>query len=316
MKNLPLFYYPTTTIWVDDDKCFLETMCCAFENEIPLKSFKSALECLKYLNNYEATSREQIFLTSNTSDENYGLLQNTPVDFNVTTIADLIHKKDKTQEISVIVIDQHMPEMDGLVLSSKIKNDLIGKILLTGSEKDAAIKGFNEGLIDRYIKKSDESMYEKIKQYIDELSIQYFKNITANLLNYLETETKLPQSDPIFVDFFESYRAKNNIREYYLLDKQGSYLCVNSKNEKTCLIVHSDRSLNTLLEINRVISSLTPIELEQISSRTKIPFFGIGKELWQIKQSATSIDKYLHKPNILNGREKYYWSTIPLMEGE
>ena len=42
-----------------------------------------------------------------------------------------------------------------------------------------------------------------------------------------------------------------------------------------------------------------------VSLRQKIPFFGIGLESWQYDFNEWS--QYFYAPEIINGRENYYW---------
>ena len=62
-----------------------------------------------------------------------------------------------------------------------------------------------------------------------------------------------------------------------------------------CLELHDD--LNGASEL-----------LDAIRKRESIPFFGIGRESWEFEVHGWS--KYFYACDVLEGREKYYWSFI------
>ena len=166
---------------------------------------------------------------------------------------------------------------------------------------------FNNKLIDGFITKSDINLLRNLTDSIKLLEQQYFIELTKTIKNNLEISHSLPLSDPIFIDFFNEWIVANNIIEYYLIDKNGSFLTINSQNEQSYFIVHTDYSLNNLVNIYQEDEQLFQV-INSFESRQKIPFFGqnisaddIAPRLW---------DNYLYKPNLLEGREKYYWCSI------
>jgi CheY-like chemotaxis protein len=311
INNLPLFYYPTTWVYVDDDNNLLQAMGLALNQSNDVKLFQSPKKCLDFLIHYQSPLEKHSFLKSMTHDENYGLLQWSPVDFDVTRLAKLIEDKNRHSEVTVIVIDYHMPEMDGFTLAQKIQKLPIQKIMLTGDKQEnKAIEGFNKNLIQRFLQKGVDNLAIKLLHYLKELSTQYFRNISSPLLSYLETDGKLPLSDPIFIDYFETYIEENNIVEYYLIDKEGSFLCINSKRKKTCLVVRTESSINALLEIYKSHQTLQKSDLDELKEYKKIPFFGIGNEAWHI--DASQWDQHLYSSQLLEGKEKYFICTVNL----
>lgn len=306
MKFIPLFYYPTTIVWVDDDSFLLDTVTQIFSEHTPIKPFQSAIECLHFLNKHQSPLSKKYFLKSVTNDESYGVLTHSPTDFDITTLAKLADDPNRSLEISAMVIDFNMPEMDGFSLAKACNHLPIKKILLTGkADQNQAISGFNDNLIHRFIKKSDDDMENSVNKYLHELSIEHFQQITRPILSLLEAQHKLPVSDPTFVDFFNDYCKQKNICEYYLIDKQGSFLCINSQGTRTCLIVQSDYQLDQWLATYQSESS---VATQAVQYRQKIPFFGIGKEAWQL--DSQEWENHFYGPEILDGRERYYWATV------
>lgn len=119
-------------------------------------------------------------------------------------------------------------------------------------------------------------------------------------------------SDPVFIDFFEDFCEVKNIREYYLIDKNGSFLCVNNENKKICLALHSEKSINTWLSIYGEELTKTPEKLNLIQSRKAMFFFGVDKEAWQINSAEWG--EYFYTTHTLSGRIKYFLSEISINE--
>ncbi len=309
MKTLPLFYYPSTWLYVDDDKTLLESMALIFKEYNYTKPFHSSLACLNFLNHYESPLSKHCFLESLTDDEVYGVLQHTPIDFDITKLAKLANDPKRYNELTAMVVDYKMPEMNGFELAQSCNHLPIKKILLTGKAKpEQGIEGFNNNLIHRFVKKDEVNWDEKILTNLQELTLEFFRDKTAHLLAYLETENKLPLSDKIFIEFFDSYCKQYSIKEYYLIDKQGSYLCIDDKGHQSYLIIQTDKGLDTWLALHGAEKELSKDDLALLRERKKIPFFGQGKEAWQF--DASEWPNYLYTPNIIEGEEKYYWVKI------
>jgi len=74
-----------------------------------------------------------------------------------------------------------MPNMTGLDLCYKLQDFPFKKILLTGEmQHEEAVKAFNAGLIDRFIRKYDPDLFSVLKTHIKILERQYFCGIPAD----------------------------------------------------------------------------------------------------------------------------------------
>ena len=306
LQNLPLFYYPGTWVYVDDDKNLLKCIEIVLKQHANIKTFSSPKICLNFLNRYHASCVEKKYFNRCDQDESFGILRYSPVDFDITSIVRLSEETERHDEVTVIVIDYHMPEMNGFLLSQSITKSPVQKILLTGTDDDSnVITGFNHSYIHRYIQKGDQDMEEKLTDYLYELTLQHFQTLTAPLLAHLEAENPIALSDPVFVEFFKRWCRQNNIREYYLIDKQGSFLGVDNRGEKRCFIVQTDSSINDWMTYCEVENELSDQVVAEIKERIRVPFFGIGKNPWDIE-----IEEWpscLFSCDVLVGREKYYW---------
>ena len=309
MNALPLFYFPSSCIWVDDDSLFLEAIKVGLGQTMTIVPFQQPEKAIEFVHQYQSPLAKYHFIKSNQSDETHGMLDSAPMNFDVTTIAKLAEDPDRHHEISIVGIDYNMPIMDGFELATHLKELPAAKIMLTGNTQERkVIEGFNSGLINRFVEKAAVDMLSTLSSYIHELSLDYFQTLSAPLTKYLETDTLLPQTDPVFIEFFTQFCERHAIVEYYLLDKRGSLLCINKDHEKSVLVIQNKTSLQEWLATYQEDSGLDEEQLELIREGQQIPFFGIGKEAWQILPEQWQ--QHLYPAELLPGRENYYWHHL------
>lgn len=111
------------------------------------------------------------------------------------------------------------------------------------------MNAFNDGIIDCFIRKDELALTTDLLSYIQKLHIHYFVDMTKPFLTHLEADYKLPQSDPIFINFFYDWCRNNEIIEYYLIDKNGTFLTINKDGHAKYFLTHTDRSLETFTEL-------------------------------------------------------------------
>lgn len=278
MKHIPLFYYPTTLLWVDDDTNLLKIMSLEFNKNYSIKTFCTAKSCLDFLKNYKSALNKHQLLNLNEQDEYYGELNHTPINVDITKIARIANDKERYNDISITIIDYRLPDASGFDIAKNIHATPMKKILLTGkATPEETLDGFNKSLIDRMVRKGDPETMDILTNYINELTLDYFCQQTASLLASLNTEVMLPLNDPAFIQFFNNYVDRHCISEFYIIDKQGSFLCIDKNQKRFCLVMHTDNSLRTWL-LNNKEGCPSIDSINAIKARQLIPFFGPGKE--------------------------------------
>lgn len=306
MDALPLIYYPTTWVLVDDDIAILYSLSELLGTHNRIKTFQSPKQCLEHFNSYTAFLEDIRFLNTKIEDETYDSQQNTPIDFNISLLSEIAASSERYNQVTAMVIDYEMPLMNGFLLADKLKQHPIYKILLTGrAQPEQAIEYFNKSIVQQFIQKGDPELLDSLIGIIREQTKRYFQRKTQPLLSILESEHPIPLSDKLFIQFFEDFCLKNNIEEYYLIDKQGSFLCIKRNGDLSILVVHSEYSLKKWLNNYH---DQTEINLSTVIRREKIPFFGIGKDLWQVEKN--KINDCLYDTFSLSGRETYYMAVI------
>lgn len=312
MLTLPIFYHVSTVITVDDDTLFLKAISPILNSNFLVKTIHQPTQCIEFFKDYNSPLSQINFLRSCTEHEHFDVMNHSFVDFDVPALQSLLSNPERNEEVSVIIVDYNMPEMNGIELCSKLNKLPIKKILLTGEAGSRdAVSAFNDNIIDRFIRKDSPSLASEIQTYVSTLSQQYYREKTSSLLTHLEVDKQMPLSDPLFAEFFQQWCKANRIKEYMLIDKNGSFIVLDKNNKYFYFIVHTADSLQSFIELNDNEAE-TEIEVDQfiksVTQREKIPFFGIGKECWQFEPH--SWHNYFYQPNILDGRERYYWTVI------
>jgi len=298
-ENLPLFFYPTKTILVDDDSLLLSILSNVLKKQIAVETFTSPKNCLNFFEQYQSPLLTKKTITSFADDE-----ESHAKPFSLIQLA---NDQNRFDEIAVLVLDYSMPEMTGLQLAQALNNPTIQKLLLTGNpSNDEIIQAFNHKLINKYLNKSMENLGTVVLEYIRALQKDFFRTQTAALLHVLEADKKLPFSDPDFIAFFDIYCEEHSITEYYMADKNGSLLCINKEGQRTMLVIHTNESLESWVKLNQEeCNSETQAYFDQVNAREKIPYFGINKEAWEIERSSWS--NHFLPCKQLKGREDYFW---------
>src|SRR5579872_2627138 len=303
-KKLPLFYLPPTICWIDDNQLFLDAASGFFKDCYNSLTFNDPKGALDFLISQPSLFEKINFTRELKESDLFNVDNHLPIDINISEIAQLSVNPSAKKEIAVLIIDNNMPNIKGIEVCHALKNQPYKKILLTGeTEPIEVIDAFNSGVIDKFITKDDSNIIEKLKNNIQELAHQYFTENTKNLLDCLEISRPSPLSDPIFVDFFLRWIEKNQLHEFYLLDRNGSFLLRNNNDESIYFIMMSDSAKNEFLKLNSEIPAHLESIISQVSEGKLIPFFGNGKESWEYPYNEWS--QYFFSAETLKGREQY-----------
>lgn len=309
MLSIPVFYYPTTVVCLDDDESLLKSLKKTIGTAYVVKNFSSPSDALSFINAYNSPLDKISFVKSFAEHEYYDTDDNVPVKLDISDITALAKNPDRFDELSLMVVDYAMPEMQGDVVLERLKGVPIKKMLFTGNAGvTEAATAFNKQQLNYYLTKNSADIFKELKSHIGSLTQEFFVERTKYLLKYLEVDGQLPLSDEAFVKLFQQWCVEHNIQEYYLADKNGSFYLVDKYGDEFYFIVHTDKSLATFVED---FGEDEPVDayIDQIAKHTKIPFFlKTGKNPNQI--DAQKWPKYLFEPNILNGAKRYYWVAV------
>ena len=228
------FKYPCRVIVFDDNKKFLEMLESVLSTSFPHIEFYS--EGKKFLDTVE--NLKILSLPEFKKKKTHSCLK-------------IRDNKEKNKQISVIIMDYKLNYETGLDLLSKITDKNIFKILLTGiADEKVAIDAFNQGLINAYLKKptNNEELIKQIKFGED----FYFENLSRSFETLFEGFNSEPQNlfgGKDFQRFFNGIIVEKNIEEYYLLDKNGSYLMIDKDKCEHTFLIMSEKSKRAQLDI-------------------------------------------------------------------
>jgi CheY-like chemotaxis protein len=221
---IPSFYFPTTVLMIDDNVEFLKSIAIGLPAEAATYNFFSdPHRALALINNkYEGNEIADGIVKLIDEEE----FEHRTLDVNVRDIYKIMYNRARFQQISTVVVDYHMPGMDGIEFCKSIKNPHIQKILLTSIvDESKAIEVLNEGLIHTFIRKQSPNVMQLMSQALVQAQYRYFLNcshIIQQIIMKSPEESAL--HDPSFINLFHDIAKKFNAVEYYLTEFLGSFL--------------------------------------------------------------------------------------------
>ena len=308
MPKLPAYYHQSTILTLDDDLLFSQVLARILRPEFVVKTFNEPETFIEYVNHYQSPLSKNNVLRDCSEHNEYDTASHALVDLDVPALHSLQHNQERHDEVSVVIVDYHMPNLTGLEVCHKLNKLKAKKILLTGaSDQQIAIDAFNNNLIDKFIRKDSPTIAEEIMTYVRTLAKEYYIEQTTPIVNHLEASKSSPLSDTLFATFFQQWCKEHHIKEYTLIDKNGGFCVIDQDDHESYFILHTDHSLNTFMNVIDDIEDATPY-LKAIQSRELIPFFGVGIDSWTIEPSAWN--EHYYPANLFTGRENYYWSVV------
>lgn len=153
--SIPTCYFPSTVLFVDDNRDFLLNFVLQLDEGLAYRIFDNPRHALDYIHNkhceLDLISQHCIPEVQPAKNRRYQQHGNR---LDLSAIHAEVYNPYRFSEISVVVVDYAMPGIDGLEFCRMIENTNVKKILLTGqADEKLAIQAFNEGVIHRYIKK-------------------------------------------------------------------------------------------------------------------------------------------------------------------
>jgi len=306
--GVPCCYFPTTVVFVDDDSIFLEHLpltLSSSKTSFP-QFFTYPLQALEFIN---ASPSQGAFIKRSllsAAEEDY---EHRVIDVSVPIIHHEVFNSQRSKEISVIIVDQIMPQLTGLELCRQLVHPSIKRIMLTGeADEKFAIRAFNEGLIDHFIRKDSETFNDDLNKALETLQYEYFVNLSQIILQSLATDSKRssPLNDPAFIKFFTDLCRQEHIEEYYLLDISGSFLLVDDKKKLRWLIVKTHEELNLLAGHADAQDSLDHILRPVRQRQSLLYFYDPEDSLAPVKEWVSFM--YPVQGTIKGQQDTYYYS--------
>lgn len=240
------YYYPTTTVLVDDSQRFLQSFTLYLPDTAAYRCFTSAGEALAHINLQASRPHleQRCFSWFRHSESSHG----DTFSLDLSVIEQEINDPLRFSTASVLVVDYDMPEMNGLDLCRQLRDPHIKKVLLTGvADERIAVQAFNDGLIDRFLMKNDPDIASKIKHAIEDSQRQYFQQVSSMLQNTLALKSPEFLYNPAFADYFFALQAQHGFVEYYYVESPSGFVLLDEDGALARLLVFSEADLQRSL---------------------------------------------------------------------
>jgi len=308
LPKINLCYYPTSVFLLDDNRKFLNIIDLHLSKQMPIIFHSSSSEASDFFDKkYEPSYFFEQCISSN--EETY--IDRFTQSINIRNIHKVIYNPLRFSEVSILVIDYAMPEINGLEFSRHLrqKNPLIKIIMLTGeADRVLAIEAFNEGSIDKFIMKSTPNLDEVLLQAIKEQQIKYFFALSEKCFSNIKQSKGILNllNDPAFIELFSKIYSEYHIAEYYLMDEQGSFLLLTADGHPSWLSIKNEQEINNYYEYG-LLEQAPENVINALKTKQGILYFHTENDL-QAPPSAWN--KYLHPAKSLVGKETYYYAYI------
>jgi len=300
-------YYPTNIAVIDDSESFLAMLNKELDLKQPRRLYNDPIKALNEINTVKKTGDQLNYILKKISIDDMDELQldynvNPLVQVNINNIYKEISNIERFNNVSVLLVDYRMKQMNGLEFCQNISDKNIIKIMVTEiSDYKLAIKAFNEGIINKFILKNTPEFFKEINMSINKGKEAYFNNIYGlnSVLRMVFRYQKLLGNE----NYSEFTKKINDIIapvEYYLLDKFGSTLFLSEKGDTTWFIVRTKNELEELYAVAKDNGASVSI-LNALKNKQGMPILLQEKDY---KESVKNWYIYPIKP-LLN-QEAYY----------
>lgn len=303
-----LCYHPTTIVFIDDNQNFLQNVRLELDcTKAVYRFFNDPLAALKMLESYQI---DQLFSFCTERDLEEEAPDRPIVKIDLRKIHHKSHDPRRFEQISTLVIDYAMPQLNGLELCKKLHHLPYKKIMLTcEADEKLAVQAFNEGLIDSFVRKDTPNFSIVINNAIRDMQIKYFQDSSQPIANYLrKTEYQsLFLYDLAFKNFFDQTYNSLQATEYYLMDNSGSFMFLDINAIPSWLAVKNSTDMHACAEF--AAFDKTPPEITlALKKRTQIPYFHTDQEL--DNTSAPDWGHFMHPAQELDGSLDIYSYAI------
>ena len=305
-KSILPYYHPSTVVFVDDNQRFLSSFTLLLSEQLAFRCFSSTSVALDFVNHHGSmVPLDQRCFSFLGQQHRAG----AALRLDLALIEQEISNSDRFRDISVVVVDYDMPEMNGLSFCEQIQNRRIKKVLLTGvGDEKIAVRAFNDGLIDRFLTKSDPDIETKINQTINELQRRYFEDISSMIQNTLAMKSPEFIRDPDFVGMFYEMIQKKGVAEYYYVEDPNGFLMVTHDGKLYRLVVFSESQADEQIFSIRRFNPPADI-VSRLKSKQAVIW------LWALPEDMDESDdfdwyEYIHPAKKISGTKAWLYALV------
>ncbi|MEI8296292.1 MAG: response regulator [Alphaproteobacteria bacterium] len=300
---IPCCFHPTRVVVIDDHDRFLRRLDSNLSYlQATYLYYTNPDKALGFLNTQELNPFTRRYIR-NVDEEAW---EHRRLDINVCDLHNEIYRPERFNEISVVVVDYSMPDMNGLEFCQQLNNPHIQKILLTGeADEEIAVRAFNQGLIHQYIRKQAPDMVECLQRAIDGCQVSYFAKLSKVMIEAITAVHVVDHAltDQHFQGFFKTLMRENNFLEAYLCETMGSFLFLDEGGHATGLVVNTKEQQDVWLDSTRA-DHIQPQLLQALKARQKMMVYHSREG--DLEPEAEDWEKHAHDPQQLQGIKTLY----------
>lgn len=240
-EKIPCVYYPTIVVMLDDNMSFIENIRMTINDYENILLFNSPSVAMDFIESSASMPACLDVMESIDQDE---------IDFDNVLSVDytkLANFSNFQNQLSVLVVDYSMPEINGVEFFERIKSYKSKKIMLTGeADTTIALDAFNNGLIDRFMTKDGSNINVLLNNFICDFKKEYFLKSDINLFVSSFNDIK---DNFDYITIFNSWASSNNIIKFHQIDDNGSMMGANASNENFIFYILSENKLKDYIDI-------------------------------------------------------------------
>lgn len=261
-EKIPCVYYPTTVVMLDDNMSFLENIRMTINDYENILLFDSPSAAIDFVKSSNAMPACLDVLESIDQDE---IDFDNVLSVDYTKLATFSNRED---QVSVLVVDYSMPEINGVEFFEKIKPYKSKKIMLTGeADTTIALDAFNNDLIDKFLTKDVSNINVVLNNCIGDFKKEYFLDSNINLFVSSFNDIK---DNFDYIAIFNSWVSSKNIIKFHQIDDNGSMVGSDSSRKMFCFYILSENKLRDYINIAEENAG-PDLLLSQLNQREKIP---------------------------------------------
>ncbi len=307
-SRVPISFFPTSVLFIDDNPRFLKNISLQLNEDCAYMLFDDPEKALRHLTALEET-RSLFSKYGSVNGDHNGVLNNQySVNIALASIHKEIYNPERFKEVSVVVVDYAMPTMNGIQFCEQLSHRPIKKIMMTAeADHHIAVEAFNNGIIDKFILKSDLHLKQTLNNSIVELQKKFFYGLTESLSHSLEKEPGYCLEDPKITEVFEQLYQEHQVVEHHLIDAAGSFLLLNASGVPSWFIIKTKLELEMYYDL-ALDSGASESLCEAIRMGQQIPYFP-NEDSWH-QVTGDDWKKYLYPASEIKGKEIYYYAYL------
>lgn len=310
--HLPIYHHPSLTVLIDDSDSFLKSLSFQLDPALASKAFHDTRAAIDWLQSCCQGAGSALHPSYDTYPNSH---EECSAAFDIDQIHRISFERQRFLTPSVVVVDYSMPQMNGVQLCEALRDLPCKKILFTGvADEKVAVDAFNRGLIDRYIKKSDDDALDRLESEITALQGEYFAARSGPLRDILAVNNYQFVSDPAFAALVRGLFKEHGIVEHYVYSSPAGILMYDSDGGAQLLVVETQASMDSHYEI-ACDNDAPPSLLEALRERCIVPWFRNGDGMFS-RDHAQLWHKYVAPAHVCEGVQTYYWALFEVAPGE